>query len=519
MALGLLAGALSVSGLLAAPTAAHAEASARKADAVTGLRLAKPTTSGDRAGFTAKWRRTSGARGYRIRWSTSPTMSPATGAGPRGTSYVLRNLPQGVSVCVQVRAKLRSGKGPWSPVVCRTTPRLDRVAPPWVDGQRLEGAPASSVAVTLTWPRTIGATSYQVDWAPGSGDVQRSAAKKTVGAAVSGTPAEHRAIGGLKPNRTYCFQVRAVGRWGTGLRSTKACKITMPLDRGVPASSFGLTMATWNVCSYMCGKWNSRSAAVNARIVNDMDADVVAVQEALNATPTMNAGLTGYTRGCQVGDNNQTPLPGTQAGRQSLFVRTASYAVVPATNRGILFAPKSGEDNTKGACWVELIDRVSGQHVVVVSVHLMPGGAARHDRYRGAQMQALLTAIAARYPAGAPPIVLGGDLNSYRGKYDDQPRVRLEAAGFRDAFEIAGHYGSPAFRSSMNNWSVVPRSIYPWGNHLDHVFASRGVHVASWRIDEPTTPTAAGDRYSQLLSDHSPVVVSLLVPAAAVTPR
>ena len=519
LALALLAGTPSLVGL-ASPTQASASASApaaRKASAVTGLRLVKPTTSGDRATFTAKWRRTPGARGYRIRWSTSPTMSPASGAGPRGTSYVLRNLGQGVPACVQVRAKLRSGKGPWSPVVCRTTPRLDQVAPPWVDAQRLEGTPPTGVTVTLTWPRTAGARSYQVDWAPGTGDVQRSSAKRTVTAAVSGTPDEHRAIGGLKAGQPYCFQVRAVGKWGVGPRSTTACKITLPANRPPRPTASALTMATWNLCSSMCSGWKTRGPLAQARIAG-LNADVVSVQEAMSATPGLTTGLasSGYVRGCQVGDG----VPGLgsgPAGRQALFVRSATYRVVDGTAGGIVFSQVKSVYPSHGACWVRVENVATGQQVVVASVHLVQPIGAAYDRGREKQTNELMAAIARQYPTGAPPIVLAGDFNSHRGRADDAPRRVLEAKGYHDGYDAAESFLSPTYRKSAHGWSTTPATDYRWGRHMDRVFAPAGAEVASWRIEEPMTPE--GDRYAGLLSDHSPVIVSLRIPLGPVTPR
>lgn len=513
-ALGLLAALLCVAGL-AAPAQADRAPAARKKDAVAAVRLVKPTVSGDRATFTAKWQRTPRARSYRVRLTTMPRTTRPSAQTTRARSVVLRNLRQGTTYCLQVRARFAGRKGPWSPVVCRTTPEVARVGAPWVSGQQLQGTPVRSVAVTFSWPPVAGATSYQLDYAPGTGDVQRSRKRKTVRAGASASVT----VGRLTPGATYCFQVRAVSKWGPGLRSTTACRIVTPADRPLPLRAAALDVATWNVCSTICKKpsWASRRTAVRDRMLA-MDADVIGVQEAIDATPYLDQSLPGYTRGCRVGDG--TGLGERTAGRQSLYVRTgdaAAYRVVPGTNHGIVFGKVGTIDPTHGACWVELESLATGRRVIVASVHLVQPIGKVYDKGRDRQTQQLLTAIGARYPAGTlPPVVLSGDFNSHRQRAYDGPRVRLEANGYRDSFDVAARFLTPTYRNSAHGWSTTPVTSVRWGNHLDHVFTSAGVHVASWRIDEPLT--ADGLRYERLLSDHSPVVVSLRIPLPATPP-
>ncbi|WP_418064465.1 fibronectin type III domain-containing protein [Pimelobacter simplex] len=502
--LATIATAVALLGALPTPAAEAARAAAP--GKAKHVRLVQPTVSGDRAGLTVKWNRAKRARTYRVRWSTSSTMAGAQATSTRGRSVVLRNLAQGVTYCAQVRAKAGKQKGPWSRPVCRTTPRLDPVGAPWVSGQVVQGTAPSTVAVTFSWPRVAGASGYQVDYAPGTGSVQSNRKKKTVKADISGS----RTVRGLTPGGTYCFQVRALSKWGTGLRSTTGCRLLTRAERTVPPRAFALDFATWNVCSTMCSKpsWAKRQVAVRDRIQR-MNADVVAVQEAIAATPYLTANLGGYTRGCQVGDG--TTAQGNTVGRQALYVRTSTYNVVAGTNQGIIFSQVGDVYPSHGACWVELQNKATGQHVVVASVHLVHPIGAKYDKGRDRQTLQLLTAIAQRY-AGKPmpPVALAGDFNSHRQRAYDGPRVRLEANGYRDSFDVAARFLTPSYRNSAHGWATTPLVTPRTGNHLDRVFTSAGIHAASWRIDEPMT--ADGRYYAGLLSDHSPVITSLRIP-------
>lgn len=499
----------------AASTAVSAAAGPAKPGKVRKVRLKKPTLVNGRAGFTIKWKRAARARNYKVKWWPVSRTSKHKDT-TRGRSLVISHLAEGTEYCTKVKARNGKKKGPWSRTVCRTTAQLARPAAAWVDTQRLEGSPPISTALTLRWHRTPGARSYEIDYARGEGSVQRDPDKRTV-TADSRAAVESKVISGLKPKKVYCFQVRTVNKFGKSARSTTHCNFTMPRSRAVPASSFGLDVGTYNVCSTVpdCikrgGAWSTRQDAVAQRIAG-LDVDAIALQEAGVATPYYEAGgLPGFTKACQVGDGYPPGTGEDQWNNQSLFVRDSSLSVVPGTANGRRFDRVTDDlPRTHGACWAEVVDIETGQHAVIASVHLFHVADKKYDITRYEQTNVLLSDIAAAYPSGAPPIVLAGDFNSHRARVFDGPRERLEQSGFHDGFDVAARYLSLPYQNSAHGWGTVPLTTPRWGNHLDHVFAPAGAHVASWQIHEPVV----NGLYSALLSDHSPVRVSMLIPTS-----
>ncbi|MBM9458742.1 endonuclease/exonuclease/phosphatase family protein [Nocardioides sp. zg-536] len=500
--------------------AAAAPRKARPAK-VKVLKVGSPRVKGDVATLTTRWSKSRNAKRYRVYVATNTAMRKAQRINLKGRKLVLRNLRPGVRYCVRVRGVSGRKLGKLSKRVCRTTPRLVRPARLWVTTQQLS-SPTSS-AITLNWPRTPGATSYELTWAPGGGNVLTDPQRSTLKVAARSTAVQTRVITGLRPGKVTCFQVRARSKYGVSTHSPQGCKFTMPASRAVPAASYRLDVATFNVCSSACTKagraWSARRVAVRDRILG-MDVDVVAIQEGTRATSYLESadGLEGYVKGCQVGDGYGRDDDGgdpeaSQWRNQSLFVRAATYTVVPGTADGIRFAAVNGLSEYHGVCWVELVHNATGQHVVVASVHLTHASGAVYDQGRYAQTEQLLAAIAAAYPpsthpGGAPPVVMAGDFNSHRQAAYDGPRERFERNGFHDAFDVAARYESTPYQNSFNGWSEVPRTSTRWGNHLDKVVVPARAHVASWRIVEPMS----GGRYSALLSDHSALRASVLLP-------
>lgn len=464
---------------------------------VTDARVASPTISGSTASLTVRWDRAARANSYQVLWSRSRRMTNPRVASTRNRSLTVRRLRQGATYCFQVRGVAGRTRGARSAVVCRATPRrLARAGAAWVSKQAIEGSGgAASTTLTVRWPRLAGATSYELDYRLGR--TVQAPGKIT----RKGIRGEVAVVRGLRPGRIYCFQVRGRNGAGYGMRGSTHCKFTMTTDRRPSGSPFVLDVGSYNVCSMACSGWSARAPKVRDR-VKAIGVGVMAVQEAGEATPYLAEHLDGYDQACKTGDgaawrgSTSAHLDG-----QSLFIRTTDYSVVRGTANGIQF--NSG--NSHGACWVELVHRATQHRVIVASVHLRNGQGDAEDRIRHAQTSTLMQLIAEQFPTGRPPIVLAGDFNSHRSRSFDAPRLRLEQSGFHDAYDVAASYDSPTWRNSGHGWSVTPATSTLWGSHIDRVWAPAGAHVRSWRIIEPVV---AG-RYSELLSDHSPLRVSI----------
>lgn len=374
--------------------------------------------------------------------------------------------------------------------------------PVWMQKQAIEGGRTTLV---VRWPQVAGAKSYQLEWAKGM-SVQVPGKSTRSGIRPPATGHVTTVVRGLMPGRIYCFQVRGHNRAGYGPRSPRHCKVTMHAKRAPSASPLVVDVGSWNTCSYSCADWATRAPKIRDRIAS-LNVGVMALQEAGNATSYIADHLAGHTQACQTGDGAawRSSTSSRQDG-QSVFVRDSAYAVVPGTANGHQFA--AGKSH--GACWVEVEHRATGRHLVVASVHLLNGKGDQEDRTRYAQTSTLLQMIADHYAQlgrPRPPLVLAGDFNSQRGRPYDAPRVRLEASGFHDAYDVAASYDSPPWLSSGHGWTSVPACSWLWGSHIDRIWAPPLAHVRSWRLVEPM----ASGRYTQVLSDHSALRVSMTI--------
>lgn len=406
------------------------------------------------------------------------------------------------------------------PVVGLASPALAASRPAkagivWMTHQVQRTGP--TVSLRLEWARVSGASVYEVEYAPASGvittdEVQRSRSKKVKRLRGDRDSLQAVMVDGLRPGTTYCFQLRGQNSAGYGYRGGPHCKVTVRSSRSVPAASIPLVVGTWNTCSTACatslGPWSTRGPWVRNRI-EQMDVgaggravDVVAIQEGNEATSYLTDELDGtFTRGCQTGDGTGSRYDDNQ----SVFVRDATYEVVPDTNGGLSF--EQYDDKAHGACWVKVREKESGQEVVVVGLHLWPQNSALGDSRRAAQTDDVADAVNAAFPDET--VVYAGDFNSTRSRATDGPLKRLYAEGQDDAYDQSLRYLSRPTRNSASGTSTTIRNSWTWGDHVDRVFAPAGVHVATWEVDYRLD----GSRYaSPMLSDHNPVLVSLLIP-------
>lgn len=380
---------------------------------------------------------------------------------------------------------------------------------PWVVGQSVQAN--GKVSVRLQWKKIARSRKYKIDYAPlkgklGSGEVQKSRKKKSLVVKGKGGAYKNATVKNLKAGKVYCFQVYGVSGKSYGNRGGVHCKMTTRANRRAPRSGFPLVMGTFNTCSASCtdlAPWRERAPQVRDRILQ-MRADVVAVQEGNEATPYLEQNLPGFVKGCQTSDGVKGRPLGDRD--QSLFVRTSTYDVVPRTAGGLDFKALTG-NYAHGACWVLVRHKATQAQVVVVSSHFSGTPAVRVR-----QMKAVVDRINGSPALVGVPRAFAGDFNSNASHTSRKADVSLSAmraaGGYDNAYDMANRFLTKPFYNSGGAGQAKAKTSWTWGDHVDRVFVSPGVHVASWKVDYRIRKGRNVNR----VSDHNPVIASLVVP-------
>lgn len=375
---------------------------------------------------------------------------------------------------------------------------------PWVIAQTVQSN--GKVSMTLEWKKIARSKKYRIDYAPlkgnlGSGEVQKSRHKKSKTVKGGGGKLKHGVVANLKPGKVYCFQVYGVSGKSTGNRGGVHCKMTTRADRRPVSSSYRMVVGTFNACSRACGGWSSGRDELAMRRIQEMrmggyPVDVLAVQEATDATDTFDAKLVGFTHACETVEGADDD--------QSLFVRTSTYEPIAGTQGGISFPGHYGN----GACWAQIRNIATQQTIVAASIHLSPGSS---NSLRASQLTTVVGMINKQFGASSRRIY-AGDFNSHAShttRATDVPLGILWANGhYDDSYDMANAFLSKPYYNSGGAHSATPVTSWTWGDHIDRVFTPPGVHVASWKVDY----RMSGGRYVQQVSDHNPVLVSLSIP-------
>lgn len=348
-------------------------------------------------------------------------------------------------------------------------------------------------------------------------------------------------------NHLY-FRLHATNRASTGETATRFYPYlqTVGVRPAVPASAgTQLKSGTFNIRTARATTdpqtWYERVPDV-ARSIIDEDLDVVALQE---LGPGRADGATGTTQGTpRQTDSLVTELTSQGAARYKL-VRTTPYveAGSPTDTQGmrILYdavkytlvtscSDKTGtssysascsftlplrptgdtEYNRRRAAYAEFADKATGEHFIMVSVHL----DARHssdlatektyEALRGAQATAAIDGVAAVNPKSYP-VVFGGDINTWQNnKVGYTAHDKLIAAGFYDT--AAAQQQVKVNYTTNNDFNTTLSDPSPgFGARLD-VLAVKGVTGAAYweNVLEPTDSTRP--------SDHNLVVGHIRLP-------
>jgi endonuclease/exonuclease/phosphatase family metal-dependent hydrolase len=313
---------------------------------------------------------------------------------------------------------------------------------------------SSGASLTITWPKTSGASSYEIFISPSYDRVlDASVYKRTTSTTIT--------LGGLKAGQSYFLQVRGKNSAGIGSRSSRVGHTTIYQHSLVSRTPF--RVMTFNLCSEAAGcntPWSfaTRRPRILERITA-VNPDVLTLQESISlasSDSTASVALPGYVRA-------------VYSNSKSLYFRDTRFDLASRPDRSPTGSISLG--NSRYAVWAELIDaQNAGQHIIAVSVHLSPGKTDTAAALRKTETTKLLTSLGTINDEGLN-VVIGGDFNSYNG------------------------------------YETTPVTSMKWGDHVDHVWVRPPLsRVTRWAQHG----LRSGSRYAAPIpSDHHAVSVDV----------
>ena len=235
--------------------------------------------------------------------------------------------------------------------------------------------------------------------------------------------------------------------------------------------------------------WPER-APVLAHLLREADADVVGAQEVLaSQLPVLDEVLSATHERLGIGREG-----GGRGEHNLLFLRRERFEVRDWDQFWLSEQPALiGSVGWDGHCpriavWARVLDRASGQEIVLAVTHLDHAGELA--RARGAE----LLAARLREAAGAAPLVLMGDFNAAGGQSAAWDVLR--EAGFEDAHDVAAAHDGQDIGTFPDYGAPEPG-----GTRIDWIL-SRGLDVEQYRAWVPQLGGRAA-------SDHATVSARL----------
>lgn len=190
-------------------------------------------------------------------------------------------------------------------------------------------------------------------------------------------------------------------------------------------------------------------------------------------------------------------------------------------------------DRTNGrfVSWARLAAAGTDQQLWVFNTHLHPYDTVACAKLRARNLDRLREVIEARNPGATVPQLVLGDFNAF----GDEQRAAfrrhrdvMAGLGMEDARQVAEQDISDIPGAASAHWMTAPVGgrnrlgvIRRGGRYIDFVWVPKGTRVRSWQVlsgPGVTQRRIAGKRVpvwsSVMASDHSPVVVTLVLPAA-----
>ncbi|KAA1395173.1 endonuclease/exonuclease/phosphatase family protein [Aeromicrobium ginsengisoli] len=356
---------------------------------------------------------------------------------------------------------------------------------------------SGTAGLRVDWPAARYARSYQVYL---SRSYSMSNARRY---SVTG---RSKTFTGLVRGVPYFVQVRAVNGNAVGARSKRVGHAT--ILRMEPGNGPTYRVMTYNVCSQKCAGWDTRQPAALARITA-YSPDVIAAQEAifLNVPAEM-----GYTEAIEKSSKRllyktsrfdlaapTTPIPPKPATSPAGCDRTW-----PQSTKGYVYLGYHGQ-GCRYAVWAVLVDKQTGDPTVFVDVHTVSGDSEARAVLRTAEITTLTQHMKEINP-GNLPVVYAGDFNSHKNRTNDDLRIVFHHQGYYDAYDLAMRLRRQ-HHNSYNDFQVVPRISYKWGDHVDHVWIRPDEgRVLSW----DNGALISGNRMVRPIpSDHSPIITDV----------
>lgn len=503
--------------------------------AVTSVARVSTSTTAIALGWAAK----TTAKRYRIRYSTSSSMSSPKYAYATVNYRELTSLRSGTAYYLQVRVvdALGDGLSPYSGTVkisTRASGGYPLLAP---RGLKVTGF--SAVTVGLSWTSRGTDLRYQVAASPNA---------NLSGATTRTVTTTSATMTGLTPNTTYYFAVRVVS-------ATSAARSEYSLPpvsaRTTTAQAALLKVASFNVRCASCAAtitnekpWTERRGPLVARVL-DQHPDVISFQEASQSKLLDSAGNTidlsqfqdlvqrlgspykltnPYRYNCVNGySNSKCVYQDRGASQGTKLVYDSSTLTMEAQGSTLL---PSDPGRPRYVAWAIFQHNASGKRLFYANAHLEANadsaGSTHYYDLRIAETKAAVATIKAKNPSGYP-VIFGGDLNSNKWAIPSNgPYDVLVAAGYVDPLGNTYQSKTPAasatvehrIRTEYNGYNgfklYPPKSTTINGTYVDYLFMSPGIRVPEWEtvldLDD------SGAQIGVIPSDHNMIRATVVIP-------